>query len=246
MNLLSIFQRNNPSLAHNNPFKVDLHSHLLPKIDDGVQSLKESISLIKKFKLLGYTKLITTPHVISDFYPNTPDIIKEKLSRLQEEVKKEEIDIEIEAGAEYYVDMHFFNLIEDEKLMTFMNHYVLFETSYSSKPIMLDQLITRLVQKGYIPVLAHPERYHYLHHDIKLYKRLKAQGVLFQVNAKSLYDKSKPIYKIASKLIRMGLVDFIGSDAHRMHDLKKLESFLRSKQCKKLIKFNNVKNNNKY
>ena len=246
MNLLSIFQRNNPSLALNNPFKVDLHSHLLPNIDDGVQSLKESISLIKKFKLLGYTKLITTPHVISDFYPNTPDIIKEKLLLLQEEVIKEEIDIDIEAGAEYYVDMNFFNLIEDGELMTFMNHYVLFETSYSSKPIILDQIITRLLHKGYVPVLAHPERYHYLHHDIKLYKQLKAQGVLFQVNAKSLYDKSKPIYKIASKLIQMGLVDFIGSDAHRMHDLKKLESFLQSNQCKKLIKFNNVKNNNKY
>ena len=243
MNLLSIFQHNNPSLAINSPFKVDLHSHLLPQIDDGVQSLKESISLIKKFKLLGYTKLITTPHIISDFYPNNQEIISEKLLMLREAVKEEGIDIAIEAGAEYYVDMSFLTKIEERDIVTFMGHYVLFETSYTEKPIILEQIIKRLQYHGYIPVLAHPERYQYLHSNLEQYKKLKAQGVLFQINAKSLYNTSQSSFKIAIKLIQLGLVDFIGSDAHRIRDVNKLEAFLKSKACKKMLKLNRIKNN---
>ena len=226
-----------------NPFNVDIHSHLLPQIDDGVQSLKESIELIKKFKLLGYTKLITTPHVISDYYPNNQEIITTKLHAVRNALKKEKIDISIEAGAEYYVDMSFLALIEDQEPITFMKHYVLFETSYMDKPIILKHVISTLVYKGYIPVMAHPERYKYLHNNVELYKELKAQGVLFQLNAKSLFNKSKPEYKIALQLIKLGLVDFIGSDAHRMRDLTKLEAFLRSKNCQKMIKLNSIKNN---
>lgn len=226
-----------------NPFKVDIHSHLLPNIDDGVQSLKESIALIQKFKLLGYTKLITTPHVISDFYPNNQEIITNKLSILKEELKKNQIEISIEAGAEYYVDMTFLELIEEKKLITFMKHYVLFETSYTDKPMILNHIINSLNDNGYIPVLAHPERYRYLHKNLELYKALKAQGVLFQINAKSLFNKSNPEYKIALQLIQAGLVDFVGSDAHRMRDLNKLEFFLKSKVCKNLLKLNHIKNN---
>ena len=242
MNLFSFFK--SPAYSsNNNPFCVDIHSHLLPKIDDGVQSLKESIELIKKFKLLGYTKLITTPHVISDFYPNNREIITNKLQSVQNALKENNIEISIEAGAEYYVDMTFLELIEEQNLITFMNHYVLFETSYHEKPIILEHVISSLLENGYIPVLAHPERYRYLHQNIENYKHLKAQGVLFQVNAKSLYDHSKVEYKIALKLIKLGLVDFVGSDAHRMRDLKKLESFLKSRTCKKVIKLNRIRNN---
>ena len=226
-----------------NPIKVDLHSHLLPGIDDGAQTLKQSLELIKQFHLLGYTKLITTPHVISDYYPNNREIISEKLYMVKQALKLEEIDIEMEAGAEYYVDMHFLNLIEDENLLTFMKHYVLFETNYVTKPIMLEEIIHNLLQKGYIPVLAHPERYTYLHNDIEAYKQLKASGVLFQVNARSLYSRSKSTSNMAQKLIKLGLVDFIGSDAHRMRDIRRLESFLKSKTCQEMLKLNTIKNN---
>ena len=242
MNLFSYFKKSK-NIAIENPFSVDIHSHLLPRIDDGSQSLKESIEIIKKFKLLGYTKLITTPHIISDFYPNNREIITEKLLLVQRQLKLENIDIVLEAGAEYYVDMSFLSLIEDGELMTFMDHYVLFETSYTDKPIILELVISSLLKKGYIPVLAHPERYQYLHHNLELYKILKAQGVLFQLNAKSLYDKSRSAYKIALHLIDSGLIDFIGSDAHRLRDVNKLESFLRSRPCKKMIKLNKIRNN---
>jgi tyrosine-protein phosphatase YwqE len=229
---------------YKNPIRVDIHSHLLPGIDDGVRTIEESVAIIKKFKLLGYSKLITTPHVISDLYPNNIDIINQKLKEVQDALKKEDIDIDIEASAEYYVDIEFLKLIEDDDLIPFMGNYILFETAYHSKPMILQQVIYSLQANGYIPVLAHPERYRYLHNDIDLYKELKAEGVLFQVNIKSLQNKSKPIYKIASKLIKLGLVDFMGSDVHKMHDIEKLEKILQSSIYKHAMKNNTILNNN--
>jgi len=229
---------------YKNPIRVDIHSHLLPGIDDGVRTIEESVAIIKKFKLLGYSKLITTPHVISDLYPNNIDIINQKLQEVQDALKKEDIDIDIEASAEYYVDIEFLKLIEDDDLIPFMGNYILFETAYHSKPMILQQVIYSLQANGYIPVLAHPERYRYLHNDIDLYKELKAEGVLFQVNIKSLQNKSKPIYKIASKLIKLGLVDFMGSDVHKMHDIEKLEKILQSSIYKHAMKNNTILNNN--
>lgn len=242
MFLSSLFKEK-PYNPAKNPFKVDIHSHLLPGIDDGAQNLKESLALIKQFHLLGYSKLITTPHIISDYYPNNQEIISEKLYTVEKALKVEDIDIKLEAGAEYYVDMNFLNLIEDENLLTFMNHYVLFETAYVTKPIILEEVIRNLLHKGYIPVLAHPERYTYLQNNIDAYKHLKTLGVLFQINARSLYNKSKPTSNMALQLIKHGLVDFIGSDAHRMRDIRRLESFLKSRICQKMIKLNNIKNN---
>lgn len=236
MNFFSLFK-------YSNPIKVDIHSHLLPGIDDGVRTIEEAVAIIKKFQLLGYSKLITTPHIISDFYPNNRNIINKKLHNLREALKKENIEITIEASAEYYVDMEFLKLIESEELIPFMGRYVLFETSYSAKPMILEQAIFEMIDKGYIPVLAHPERYIYLHHDFELYKRLKAQGVLFQVNIKSLQHKSKSIYKVALQLINSGLVDFIGSDVHRMKDIVKLEKIIKGKEYKSVIKKNKLLNN---
>ena len=236
MKLFSLFE-------YQNPIKVDIHSHLLPGIDDGVKTLDEAVAIIKKFKLLGYSKLITTPHVISDCYPNTQEIIAKKLKTVREALEKENIAISIEASAEYYIDMEFLQLIEDDKLIPFMGNYILFETSYTSKPMIFEQAIFEMINKGYIPVLAHPERYRYLHHDMELYKSLKDQGALFQVNIKSLQDKSKANYKVALKLIEMGIVDFVGSDVHRMRDVVKLKKTLNSRAYRRAIDKNILLNN---
>jgi tyrosine-protein phosphatase YwqE len=114
--------------GHKNPITTDIHSHLLPGIDDGVKTIKDAIAIIKKFKLLGYSKLITTPHVMSDAYPNNPAIIDEKLLLVREAIEEENIDIVLEAAAEYYVDMPFLELIEEDEFVTFNGNYVLFET----------------------------------------------------------------------------------------------------------------------
>ena len=237
MNFLSFFNK------LKNPIVVDIHSHLLPGIDDGVKTLQESINIIKRFQLLGYSKLITTPHIMQDIYPNNREIISEKLSDVQAEIEKHHIDITLEASAEYYLDSNFLQLIEDDELIPFMKHYILFETPTITAPFILEVAIKALLEKGYIPVLAHPERYIYLHQDINKYKELKAMGVLFQVNIKSLLDSKKPIYKIALQLINSGLVDFIGSDTHRIRDIQKLEKVTKSRLYKKLLEKNKIINN---
>ena len=157
-----------------NPVTVDLHSHLLPGIDDGVRTLEESLAIIKKFKSMGYTKLITTPHIMSDSYPNTRSIIQKKLFEVQEALKNEQIDIEIEAAAEHYVDMKFLETIEKDEVLPFAGNHLLFETSYMSKPIILEKAIFDMRAKGYTPVLAHPERYRYMYDDMDIYRKLKA------------------------------------------------------------------------
>ena len=226
-----------------NPITVDIHSHLLPGIDDGVKTIEESIAIIKKLKLLGYTKLITTPHIMLDMYPNNREIIEEKLHEVRVAIKQHNIDIVIEASAEYYVDKGFFNLLEDDELIPFMEHYILFETGIASAPHIFDITIQAIKDRGYIPVLAHPERYTYLHQDINLYKKLRAKGVLFQVNLKSLYNPSTTTSKIALKLIKNGYVDFIGSDVHRMNDIKKIKKVIESKNYQKILNKNMILNN---
>jgi len=240
MNLFSFFKKTQAIT----PIRVDIHSHILPNIDDGVKTLKESIAIIKKFKVLGYSKLITTPHIFSDLYPNTKEIITEKLQIVKNELEEQDIAINLEASAEYYLDEKFFQLIEDDELLPFNKHYILFETPCISRVIILEETIQALLDKGYIPVLAHPERYHYLYSDdLEKYRQLKRAGVLFQVNLKSLQSKSKSTQKIAMKLIQAKLVDFIGSDVHRMNDIIKIEKVLKSREYQRIIRDNNFLNN---
>ena len=244
-NSMHLFPFFNKTPIISNSIKVDIHSHLLPGIDDGVKTLKESIEVIKRFQCLGYDKLITTPHIFSDLYPNTVESIQEKLFLVQNRLKQEDITITLEASAEYYLDMEFLRCIDDDELLPFMENYILFETPCNSKLIILDVAIENIIRKGYIPVLAHPERYNYLYSDnLERYKELKRMGVLFQVNLKSLQSHSKSIKKIALNLIKSGLVDFIGSDAHRMRDMTIIEKVLKSKEYRTILKNNKLLNNN--
>ena len=239
MNLFSFLFK--PSL--DNSIYVDIHSHLLPGIDDGVKSLTDSINIIKRLKELGYKKLITTPHIKTDFYPNTKEIITEKLNSVKSILKEQNIEIILEASAEYYLTAEFLTLLEDNELLPFMDHYILFETPCNLRPLFLEETIERIYQKGYIPVLAHPERYKYLRGDMRLYRALKAQGVLFQVNLKSLESKSKYIKETALKLLQSGLVDFTGSDAHNLRDVSKIQKVLQNRKYQNIIKKNKLLNN---
>jgi tyrosine-protein phosphatase YwqE len=225
-----------------NPIKIDIHSHLLPNIDDGVKTINSSLEILRGFEKLGYTKVITTPHIMSDSYPNTKEIIEEKLALMRRELKKANINIELDAGAEHYVDMEFLNMLSQDRVVPFCGKFLLFETSYMSKPIILEEAIFEISSKGYIPVMAHPERYLYLHDNFDDYIELKRLGVLFQVNVKSLKHTHNHIYKMAMKLIKHGMVDFLGSDTHRMRDLEDLAKLIESKDYKNIFKNNRILN----
>ncbi|MBI4947894.1 MAG: capsular biosynthesis protein [Bacteroidetes bacterium] len=197
--------------------KCDVHSHFIPGIDDGAQTMEDSVALIREFYNLGYKKVITTPHILSDGYKNTPEIILGGLEKVRVALKHENIPIQIEAAAEYYIDFDFDRKLEQEKLLTFGKNYLLFEVSYLNPPDNLETIIFKLQMSGYKPVLAHPERYNFWHNKFEKYESLKEKGVLLQMNINSLTgyygDETK---KISEQLIEKNMIDFLGSDCHRM------------------------------
>lgn len=225
-------------------YTTDLHSHLIPNIDDGVKTLEESISIIKNLKELGFKKLITTPHIMSHRFPNTKDTILSGLAEVKRELEKQNIDIVIEAAAEYYYDEYFIELIRKKDLLTFGNNYVLFELSYTSNPFGLEQVVFELLNNGYKPILAHPERYIHYSHSLEKYHTLKDLGLLFQINLNSLgkfYGKNPKI--AAEYLVENSLVDFVGSDIHSMRYFDSLKEFVESGKLEELFEKNQIRNN---
>lgn len=216
---------------------VDIHSHLLPAIDDGVKTLEESEEIIKHFIRLGYNKIITTPHIMSDAFRNTPEIINEKLKSLKEYLISKSIAIDIEVAAEYYLDEFLYKLIEtDQPLLTFGKRYLLFETNFLTEPLNLKEFIFLATTKGYKLVLAHPERYLYLQNDPEKAHDLINRGVLFQLNISSISGYySKPAQQAARKFIDKGWVHLLGSDCHHMQHIKLLEDVQQNKYFQKAL-----------
>ena len=196
--------------------KTDIHSHFIPGIDDGAPDLETSISLIKKMQELGYKKVITSPHVMSDFYKNTPEIILGGLADVRAELKRQNINMEIAAAAEYYIDFDFEQKIGKEKFLTFGDNYILVELSFMQAPNNLFDIIFKLQLEGYKVVLAHPERYEY--YVKKDYEELAARGVLLQINLLSLIGYYSPkIQQKTKELITENQVRFVGTDCHNMN-----------------------------
>lgn len=225
-------------------FEVDFHSHLLPNIDDGVKSFEESAQLIVELKQLGIKKIITTPHTIAGHYPNTSEIILNKLGELKSYLISQKIDIQIEAASEYYLDETLLNKLKNnEKLLTFGDNFLLFELSYINASALLDEAIFEMQLKGYTPILAHPERYNYYNASVDKYEEIKNKGVYFQLNINSLSgyytDFSK---KTAEKLIDANLIDFVGSDTHHIRHIQSLQKSVQLPYYKKLLE-KGVKNN---
>jgi len=227
-----------------NPLAVDIHSHLIPTIDDGSKSIDNSIELILALKELGYKKLITTPHT-SDMFPNTTEIILNGYHRLIEELNKREIDITIEVASEYYADEYFEKLLDARDILSFGDkNYLLFELSYFTPPHDLEDLVYEIKRKGYTPILAHPERYLYLHDSLDKYRDIKDMGLLFQLNINSISGfYNKDIQRVAEWLISNSMVDFLGSDTHHMTHIKNLKKSFKQSLYKKIFKNNNILNN---
>lgn len=211
--------KNNLSPIDFSCIKTDIHSHLIPGIDDGSPDMDTTINLIKRMKELGFSKLITSPHVMSDFYKNSTEIILKGLDDIRSELKAQNIDIEIDAVAEYYIDYDFENKIETEKLLTFGSNYLLVELSFMEIPKNFFDIIFKLQLAGYKVVLAHPERYNYF--QMKDYEDLINRGVFLQINWLSIIGYYSPqIKKKTEELISKEMVSFIGSDCHNMNHAK--------------------------
>src|SRR6476659_7147595 len=213
-------------IADYSVLRSDVHSHLLPGIDDGSPDLETSVHLIKGMKRLGYKKLITTPHIMWDVYKNTTDIILNKLQELKGRLADEQVDIEVQGAAEYFVDEHLVDLVEQKQpLLSFGNNFVLVEFSMVSQPFEWKKTLFEMQIYGYQPVIAHQERYSYLERNKEFYDELKSAGYLFQLNILSLsglYGKS--VAELASYLTKKDYYDIIGTDLHHVRHLEALKN----------------------
>lgn len=213
---------------------VDLHSHLVPGVDDGVKSIDEALNLIKALHQLGYKKLITTPHISENYYPNSIDFLKKHFSDLVQAVNMAEIPINLQLGAEYLVDGQFLEALKNKEELLSWNGYLLIETSFQSLPLFIDEVLFEIQSRNLTPVLAHPERYSYFFGKIDQLTELNVRGVKMQITAGSFAGYYGPEEKkMAIKLLNQGLVDFIGSDIHGTRHIEFLEKGLKSKALRK-------------
>ena len=216
-------------------FGADIHSHLIPGIDDGSPNMETSIKLVKKFVDLGYKKIITTPHVMCDYYGNTSDKITKGVDELREELVKQNVKVEISAAAEYNLDDGLQDLIDKKDILTFGDNHVLFELPFMQEPRNLQEIIFNFQMAGYKPILAHPERYTFWYEEFEKYDELKSRGVMLQLNLLSLTNHYSPqTRKVAEKMVDANLVDAVGTDCHRIEHLIMLEDHLDLKHIHKL------------
>jgi len=199
---------------------VDIHSHLIPGIDDGAKTFEETLKLAKALQSFGISQFITTPHIIQHVWNNTAEQIKAKEIETNMELEKHQITVPFRAAAEYMLDDNFMQLFQSEQLLTLKKNYVLVEMSYINAPIQLYAFLFDLQVAGYIPVLAHPERYLFYHNNFEEYLKLKKAGCLFQLNLLSVVGYyGNEIAKIAEKLLQKGMYDFVGSDVHHSNHI---------------------------
>jgi len=194
---------------------IDIHSHLLPSIDDGALTFEDTLQLATSLQNFGTCQFITTPHIMKYVWDNTYDGIKLKEKETVLQLNKKDFNAPLKAAAEYLMNDNFVNLFQTGQLLTLKENYVLVEMSYLNPPIQLYSILFDLQVAGYVPVLAHPERYLFYHHNLNEYDKLKKAGCLFQLNLLSVVGYyGLGIRKIAEQLLKKGMYDYVGSDVH--------------------------------
>jgi protein-tyrosine phosphatase len=214
-----------------NPVKWDMHNHILFGIDDGSKTIENSVAMAREFVSLGYRKIVATPHIMADYYPNTEPVIRERAVALNEALKAAGVDLSVDFAAEYYIDETLLEKVKNkENLLTFNGKHLLMETSFLNKPMFFNQLVFDLKTLGYTPVFAHPERYVYLHNQYEEVERLMEQGLKLQINLLSLLGYYSPmVKKLAHWMVKHGYYHYLGTDAHNIEHLKLLKEAFKSK-----------------
>lgn len=230
---------------------IDFHAHILPNIDDGSASMEESINLIKEAEQAGFTGIISTSHYLQNYYESDEEERRRILAELANQVKVADAEAEIPKlylGSEIYISTDIVELLEEGKASTINGtNYVLFELPMNSKPLFAKEVVYKLIENGYKPIIAHPERYSYVKEDIEFVRELKSMGALFQSNYGSvigMYGGSAK--KTLKKLLKEDLISFLGSDVHAVGQiytkvpkiLRKLEKWISPEKLKELTTLN--------
>lgn len=230
---------------------IDFHAHILPNIDDGSASMEESINLIKEAEQAGFTGIISTSHYLQNYYESDEEERRRILAELANQVKVADAEAEIPKlylGSEIYISTDIVELLEEGKASTINGtNYVLFELPMNSKPLFAKEVVYKLIENGYKPIIAHPERYSYVKEDIEFVRELKSMGALFQSNYGSvigMYGGSAK--KTLKKLLKEDLISFLGSDVHAVGQiytkvpkiLRKLEKWISPEKLQELTTLN--------
>tara|TARA_B100000242_G_scaffold276135_1_gene231763 strand:+ start:516 stop:1247 length:732 start_codon:yes stop_codon:yes gene_type:complete len=241
--MINIFRKSKPTLLSLIPKGfVDIHSHILPGIDDGAKDINQSISLILEMKKMGFSKIIGTPHTYPGLYNNTNNTIKESFDELEKKVRGR---MKLSYASEYMIDTSLIKKAEEKDMLCLGRNFVLIETSINHEPLSFDNVIFNLQTNGYTPIIAHPERYTYMYNNKKKYFYLADKGCKFQINLLSIvgyYGKSS--IHLCDFLLKNNLVDFAGSDLHNIGQIEYFKESVSINYYRKIIKVleNNIEN----
>ena len=238
------FKKNRETTAGLEWLQTDMHSHLIPGIDDGATDVAVSIELIRGFAALGYTKLITTPHILGEMYPNTPEIITKGLGEVRAELAAQDIKMEISAAAEYFIDEKFVQLLAQKApLLKVKDNMVLVELSTVTAPFDFKEVLFELQMQGYQPVIAHPERYIYLKNNKSTFEDMVDAGCILQLNLLSLVGHyGVAVQELAEYLMKKEYYGLAGTDLHHSKHLHLLQKVAASPLLKRLKESEQIKN----
>ncbi len=206
---------------------VDIHSHILPGIDDGASTISHTTKLLEGLNKIGFSKCIATPHTLPEIWENTSNGIKETFQATKEQLQEPHQTMLQHAASEYMINEAFLERLQTEPLLTIKDNIVLIEMSYMNPPLALKEIIFEIQLKGYQPLLAHPERYLFYHQNTKMYQTLKELDVKFQLNLLSsvgYYGSS--VATAADFLLKENYIDFVGTDVHHMKHIGAFENKL--------------------
>lgn len=217
---------------------TDIHSHLIPGIDDGAKTLEDSIRYIEQLQKLGFRNIVTTPHIKWGHFQNTRETISWGLSQLNKALEAKAIDISVRAAAEYYIDDFFLQLLEEEPLLVIRDNEVLVELSFYAEPFRVADIFFKIQTAGYRPVLAHPERYAYYHDRKDTFRKFKDMGVMLQLNLLAVIGHyGKQVQAAANWMLEEHLYDYCGTDMHHENHLNQLQSLAGSRHLKMLQQY---------
>ena len=223
---------------------IDFHSHILPQTDDGSISIEETINILKEAKQVGFTKVISTSHYLEGYYESN----QKERNELLEKIKQENVEVELYLGSEIYISENMIEFLKDKKASSINDsRYVLFELPMGNETMLAKEMIYRLIENNYVPIIAHPERYSYVQDNPEYVEELLQMGAMFQANYGSIIGLyGKKAEKTVKKLLKENLIQFLGSDVHGEEHvyvlmpkiLKKLKKIISSEKLEEITNIN--------
>ena len=218
-------------------YQTDVHSHILPGVDHGSQSVEQSLEMLRAEAAMGIKRVILTSHVTAITFENTRETLMDAFMKLKDAVTDEGLDIDLCLSAEYRMDEYFDKEYAADHLLPMPGNHILLENSFQQELMNLDELLFDMQVKGYRTILAHPERYTYYSRRRKRYEQLHNAGARFQVNILSFTGYfGEEARDSALWFVRNGMIDYLGSDMHNLKHAHIIMDYINSKEWKKLSK----------